>query len=338
MRRLRSVIVSRLPDDVALSAMSAYWSLPLVLYRLSGRRFAHSPNLYRTGILRQQLERSRIPGMTTMTERAYFRWHAQEEVAGSGTIVDLGSWLGSTTAAMAMGLSANPKRSAKNTIIHAYDRFIWEQPMDFHSPPTRLGPYKPGDSFRPEFELVIRRWRERITVHEGDLLEEGWSSVPIELLLVDAMKSWDLASHIVRHFYSTLLPTQGYLIHQDFSHCFTPWIPLTSYRLLDYLEPVRDIPRSESLVFRLKRPLVASDLSLTRSSFDESEIEQAFEYWLSSTSPEKHSGLRCSRILLAHYDGDTERAASIRKSLSDRDLLGEYHLSTLHAVMDQASD
>jgi hypothetical protein len=244
--------------------------------------------------------------MTTMTERAYFKWHAQEEVTGSGTIVDLGCWLGSTTAALGMGLVANRRRSAKSTLIHAYDRFTWEPEFDFHSPPTRLGPYRAGDSFRQEFELVVGPWRSRIEVHEGDLLLESWLDGPIELLLVDAMKSWDLASHIVRHFYPALLPMNGYLIHQDFSHCFTPWIPLISFRLLEYLRPVKDIPRSESVVFRSMRPIPMSELDLSRAAFDEREIDQAFDYWLRSTPSEKHSG--------------------------------DFHLAVLHAVMDKADD
>lgn len=335
MRKLRRIIARRLPPDVALGLMAAYWSGPLALYRVSGGRLAWSGDLYRAGLLRQLLERRRIPGMTTMTERAYFRWHAQEEVTGAGTIVDLGSWLGSTTAAMAMGLTSNRRKSARHTVIHAYDQFIWDPRFDYHSPPTTLGPYRAGDSFRAEFELVVGRWRERIVVHEGDLRHEDWTDEPIELLLVDAMKSWELATHIVGHFYPALLPAGGYLIHQDFSHCFTPWVPLTSYRLRQYLEPVKDIPRSESLVFRLTQPLPRSELKLDRASFDEAEIEEAFAHWLGATLPEKHSGLRTARILLAHYDGDTKRAQSMRTALRARNLLAPHHLATLEAVMDQ---
>ena len=273
--------------------------------------------------------------MTAITERAYFKWHAQDVFTGSGAIVDLGCWLGSTTAAMAMGLTANRRPSTRTAEIHAYDQFVWDPRMDHHAPPTRLGPYEPGASFRPEFELVVRRWRDRIAIHEGDLLQERWTGGPIELLLVDAMKSWELASHIVRFFYPALLPDSGYLIHQDFSHCFTPWIPLTSYRLLKFMRPVKDIPRSESLVFRVREPMPTSELILDRGSFDDAEIEEAFDYWLRVTPAEKHSGLRAARILLTHYDGDADRADSMRRSLGDRGLLGEFHLATLQAVMSE---
>jgi hypothetical protein len=328
----------RLPEEVVLSLMAVIWAGPLAIYRASGRRLFRSPDLYRAGILRQQRERARIPGMTTPTERAYFKWHAQEVLTGAGSVVDLGSWLGSTTAALAMGLAGNPRPSAAATAVHAYDQFVWEQAMSYHSPPTRLGPYQPGDSFRPEFELVVGRWDHRIVVHEGDLLQERWTGGPIELLLVDAMKSWELAWHIMRGFYPSLIANQGYLIQQDFSHFFTPWIPLTAYRLLDRLQPVKDIPRSESLVFRLLRPLDEAELNLTRSSFDEQEIEEAFAYWLGATVPEKHSGLRAARILLAHQDGDRKRADDLRRSMCDRGLLSQDHIAKLHSLMDGCAD
>lgn len=337
-RRLWRPLARRLPADAVLALMAAYWSVPLLVYRLSGRRLCRSPDLYRTGLLRQLRERSRMPGMTTMTERAYFKWHAQEVVTGSGAIVDLGAWLGSTTATMAMGLSANPSPAARATVLHAYDQFAWDPRFDYHAPPTRLGPYREGDSFRPEFELVVSRWRDRIAVHEGDLLQETWSGGPIELLLVDAMKTWEMASHIVREFYPALPPGVGHLIQQDFSHCFTPWVPLTSYRLLAYMAPVKDIPRSETVVFRVTRPAPPSELDLDRSSFDEQEIDAAFDHWLKNTLPEKHSGLRTARILLAHYDGDTERADQMRRSLSDDGLLSHHHRATLQAVIDSGSD
>lgn len=64
----------------------------------------------------------------------------------------------------------------------------------------------------------------------------------------------------------------------------------------------------------------------------------AFQYWLTVTAPEKHPGLRTARILLADYDGDSERAEWMRISLRDRGLLGEFHLATLQAAMNEASD
>src|SRR5207244_4836892 len=130
-----------------------------------------------------------FPGMTSANERAYFKWHAQEVFTGGGAIVDLGCWFGSTTAMLALGLYKNRRPAARRARIHAYDRFAWEPWMDDYVSAVRLGPYSPGDSFLPEFELTISRWRGSIDVHASDLLEERWQGPPIELLLVDAMKA-----------------------------------------------------------------------------------------------------------------------------------------------------
>jgi hypothetical protein len=59
-------------------------------------------------------------------------------------------------------------------MVDTYDHFIWDWRMDLHTPPgVRFGPYAHGDTFRPEFELVVRRWRMHIEVHEGDL-DQVW--------------------------------------------------------------------------------------------------------------------------------------------------------------------
>jgi hypothetical protein len=137
-------------------AADARWSVPLLAYRASGRRMGRSPELYRAWVPRQRRRAQRLPGMTTPTERAYFKWHAQEEFSGGGAIVDLGSWFGSTTVMLAMGVAANHRRTARDKVIHAFDRFAWEPWMDAYAGATRLGAYLPGDSFLPEFKLAVR--------------------------------------------------------------------------------------------------------------------------------------------------------------------------------------
>lgn len=285
-------------------------------------------------MLRQRYEKRRVPGMTTVPERAYYKWHAQEVFTGQGAIVDLGSFFGSTTSTLAMGLTRNRRPGAAGTVIDAYDRFVWEREMDYHPQPAKLGPYEPGSSFRAEFDRVVRRWAKRIRVHEGDLLEETWDG-PIELLLVDAMKSWELATHIGTVFYPALMPQDGYVIHQDFSHCFTPWIPLTTYRLRDYLDLTTDIIGSEAVVFRLRKPFQPESLpdDMSRASYDVREIDAALDHWLAVCHRGKHSGLCTGRVLLAHYDGDTEQASRLRRAFQGRGLLNDWHQRTLDYVL-----
>ena len=314
----------------------AGWMLPLAVYRLSGRRLARSPKLYRAGVPRQL--RTHLPGMTTLTERAYFKWHAQERFVGHGEAVDLGSWFGSTAATLAMGLRVNPRPTARHAKVHAYDRFVWEPWMDDYAEVAKLGPYSPGDSFLREFELVTEPWRDRIEVHSGDLMAETWRESGIELLLVDAMKSWELTRHILTHFFIALTPGEAYVLHQDFGHCYTPWIHLVTYMLRDYLVPDEDVARSDTMVFRAVRSFddAVPDLAVTRASFDDADVEQAFQHSLQITRPEKHSGVRAARAMLLVYDGDLAGARDMLRLLESNDKLSKFDASAVLGAIEEA--
>lgn len=311
--------------------------LRLAVYRTSGRNLCRSPRLYLAGIRRQRRLSNRFPGMTTLSERAYFKWHAQEIFTGEGAAVDLGSWLGSTTVTLAMGLDANPAQAARRATLHAYDRFVWEPWMDWYADAVHLGPYSPGESFLPEFEHTITPWRDRIEVHEGDLREQMWCDGPIELLLVDAMKSHELAERIVLRFYGALTVGKGYIIHQDYGNGYTPWIHLVSYRFRHQLVAIQDVERSETMVFRVAAPLddQLHAHNFDRASFNDAEVREAFEYSLRITSPEKHSGIHASNVMLWVHDGRLEEARALLRSLEDRRAISAFHLQGVTEALER---
>jgi hypothetical protein len=326
-----------LAAETMLVAADSAWAMRGVACKWSGGRFADSPQLYRAGVLRQRL--TAAPGMTSLTERACYVWHAEHRYSGAGEIVDLGSWFGSTTAALAMGLSRNSQPLAQRRRVHAYDQFTWETWMDEYAHLARFGPYSPGDSFRREFERTVAPWRPRIELHAGNLLEQRWEHGPLEILLVDAMKSWELTTCVLERFFPFLLPSQGHVIHQDFAHWYTPWIHLVTYRLRDYLVPVQDVHRSDTVVFRVVRPLDEDRgraLRLTRDSFDPSEVEDAFRYSLSITVPEKHPRIHAARIMLLVHDGDLGAARALLESCEARRLVGRKESGAIRGTMAAA--
>jgi hypothetical protein len=335
-RRLRNV-PNQLRAATSIARQEAPGLPALAAYRLSGGRVVRSPELYRAGIVWQQFTLGRLPGMTSLTERAYFSWHARELFTGAGTIVDLGSWFGSTTAALASGLVKNRRPRARQATIHAYERFAWEPWMDDYADRARRGPYRQGESFRPEFDLVTARWRDRIEVHPGDLFAQRRPEQPIEVLLVDAMKSWALAEYIAGEFFAGLAPGRSAIIHQDFSHCYTPWIHLISYRLRDTFVSAHDVPESETHVLRTVGELPApGELSLSREAFDDDEIRRAFAYSRSITPAAKHSGIHAAQVMLAVYDGDLDAARGQLGALERRGELSEMHASALALELDNA--
>jgi hypothetical protein len=310
----------------------------LALYRASRGRAGCSPDLYRAAIPWQPLTLGDLPGMTALTERAYYAWHARERFAGAGEIVDLGAWFGSTTASLASGLVKNRNPATRDRNVHAYDRFVWEPWMDSYASLAAFGPYEPGDSFGQEFGAVVSPWRDRIELHAGDLHEQTWDAGAIEVLLVDAMKSWSLAERIVTEFYPALVPAAGFVLHQDFSNAYTPWIHLSTYRLRGHLIPVVDIPDSEAVVFEVgPRGLDEPGLlELSRGSFDRHEIDLAFAHSLGIADAAKHSGIRASSVMLNIYDGDFELA---RATLGAYERTGEiepHHALVLGDELDRA--
>lgn len=240
---------------------------------------------------RQHFPNAPIFGMTSKEEQRYFQHYAQTHYTGAGEIVDLGCWLGSTTIPLAKGLASNPNGAGRH--IHAYDLFTWQKWMD---------PFLPGcsrkygvcESFLDEFHRRTRAYADRIKVYPGDLQRIGWNGGPIEFLLVDVMKSWDLAASVVEHFFPKLTPEIGVLVHQDFKHYYTSWVHLIQYRLRDYFSFEYNVPAGASVAFRLRRPLDL-DLGWVRNlkTFSDQEIDTAFAWSLSLVGKHSRPEYRC---------------------------------------------
>lgn len=283
-------------------------------HRLSGRRLlADRRNEMSQSLALEHLLRSRdrIIGMTSFGERAYLQWYAQRLHTGEGVIAELGCWLGSATIPLATGLSRNPRPEARSGPIHVFDLFRWDPGMEHFVRGTRLeGRFAAEESFLDAYLEELGPYRPLVEAHEGDLAEGGWTGGPIELLVVDAMKSWGLATTIVSEFYPALIPGKGLLFHQDFAHWRTPWIHLVQYRLRDSFELAYDIPRSDCSVFRLVRPLPPELVGATydQGSFDQVEIDAAFEHSIRLSSAAKHPNIRAAKIRLLIDMGDEARA------------------------------
>ena len=248
-------------------------------------------------------------GMTTMEEQAYIEYHAREMFTGMGEMVDLGCFVGSSTIPMAKGLEANAKQAVRNKKVHAYDRFVWEEWMD-SSEEWLAGLYLPQECFLDEFERQTARWKKRIQVYAGDILQIGWKGAPIEFLFVDAMKSWELANFILREFFSALIPGISYVVHQDFAHYRTPWIHLIMYRLREFFESAEHVPNSPSHVFRYCQRATVDMLNTSFSfdSFRPDEIDSAFHYSLGLAPVEVRGNVAAAKVMCFIQQGDFDRA------------------------------
>ena len=216
-------------------------------------------------------------GMTCESEQLWLRNYAENVYTGTGEIIELGPWMGSYTIPLATGLMKR-KFLLPHRKVHSFDCFIWIKWMDSQ----RAGiwhPWKPGESFLPEYMKRIGYLAPYVEVHAGDLLDVTWDW-PVEFICVDAMKSWELTNAILKQFYTKLLPDIGRVFHQDYKFEGCPWIHLVHWVLKDYFWIDPNIEYSTTVVFRLHKPippeLLMKDYSIKDFSF--TDIEEAFKY------------------------------------------------------------
>lgn len=252
-----------------------------------------------------------LPGMSSLEERNFVYEYAEKNYQGKGEIVDLGCWLGSFTVPLALGLNKNTSPEKQDKYIHAYDLFRWKEWMNNLVINTELeGKYKPEDSFLPDFEKIISPWQEKIKVYAGDLNTMDWEKdKPIEFLLIDAMKSWELCNKIVNQFFPALIPQVSWIQHQDFAHYHTSWIHLIMYRFKDYFEPILYVPNS-SLIYRYLKKIPEEYLTKTYSfaDFDDDEINRAFDYSLSIAPPSARANVAAAKVMLYIWLKDMSKA------------------------------
>ena len=250
--------------------------------------------------------------MTSRQEQDWLRTYAAKTYRGLGALVDLGCFLGATTISLAEGLTLNSK--AGQNRIHAYDLFTWSKDFELWAQGREVeGDFTIDESFLPEFLKRTENWRDYIVVHEEDLAHAQWHGGAIEFLLVDAMKSPEIASAILRGFFPHLLPERSYVMQQDFAHCDTPWIHLLAFRLRNYFSVAADVPKSATTVFRCERELLRADLEMDLSlrSCSVAEIEAAFDYTLYLVADDKKANVIAAKAMAYRERGDSARAREI---------------------------
>lgn len=273
--------------------------------------------------------------MTSQSERDFLEDYAARVFSCSGTIVDLGSWLGSLTVSLLAGMKRNPIVARQGADLHAYDIFQWADWMKPWQLYNEGVPLKTGDTFLPEFVRRVdphdpQKW---MLIHAGDIQRMGWVGRPIELLVVDVMKNWELANCVVRDFFPFLIPGKSYVFHQDFCHYYTPWIHLIHYRLRDHFEKVASLAESGTVVFKYTKAFSPESLRRTYSvsDFSEAEIEAAFEFSLQQVDADqlaRRQAVMAAKVMVYVHQEAFERARQELAALAARGWAIEGELKT----------
>jgi hypothetical protein len=181
-----------------------------------------------------------IPTMLSKLERRVLYSLARDYALGDAAIVDAGSFLGGSTAALLAGVRDRTEPWTGPPVA-SYDLFQLDDYMvpkffaDDHSAGL-------GDSFRDHFDAHVARFDVPHVVHEGDITKIGWRGGPIDVLFLDVLKSWEINDAVLRDFFPSLVPGRSVIVHQDYGWGDTPWIPVTvelmreSLVLIDWME------------------------------------------------------------------------------------------------------
>ena len=192
--------------------------------------------------------------MLIEAERQLLYYLTSQYFTDSGNVIDAGCFLGGSTTALGLGLRQWQSRTGRiaSHRIHSYDLFEVE--------PWTIGNhlqerYRPGDSFRPQFEEVIQPVREFVTIHEGDITEEPPPDGPIEILFIDVAKTRRVSDFLVRRYFPKLIPGQSIVVQQDYLfEEFNGWLHITMEVYRDYFRMLTDTG-SNSVAFLYERPI-----------------------------------------------------------------------------------
>jgi hypothetical protein len=255
------------------------------------------------------------PSMITRDEFLYLHWLARCRFTGQGEIVDGGPLLGGSTVALSTGLRLNPVVANTRKRIHSFDLFVYTTGMKrlFHGAEP-----KEGADLLPQFRRYTEGVREHVRVYPGDILQMSWTGQPIEILFIDVAKTWAIQLHLLREFFTHLIPGVSTVVQQDyfFYHCH--WIHLVMEHLSPYFR-VAHMPAGPTLGFELTHPIPPDLLRLDyRRIFGRDEAVALMDRSLHRFTGEPRLVATTAKIalLLEHDDIEAARqvASEIRRS------------------------
>lgn len=176
----------------------------------------------------------KIPGMITRDAMKYYKWLG-DKTCGEGEAVELGIWMGQSTAAMLEGLAANPCFAGRR--LHVFDKFQWDNWLNDYAQRLQLefGPrvrrlllaLKPGDVYLETFLSFCSQHQELLEPHLGYLYVNGetgplppvkWTGKPVELLIHDLGNASETLAKIWEIFSPYFIPGKTIVVFYQYGH------------------------------------------------------------------------------------------------------------------------
>ncbi len=209
----------------------------------------------------QALAKARgVPSMLSRDEQKLYFWLGRNYATGAGDVVDLGSFVGGSSARLAAGLEAGGAKAR----VHAFDKFAAdEKTKENVLYKGGIAPFD-GSDILPLAQRLLAPWKDRIVFHQGEITQQSWHG-PIEILTLDASKIAALMDTMAAMFFPSLLPGRSVIVQQDFLHFSQPWIAAQMELLADYFTPLAYCPR-DSIVYLCTRQIDAEAIEIARTA------------------------------------------------------------------------
>ena len=249
-------------------------------------------------------------GMVGPEERRSYYWFAKHALTDNGCIVDAGAFLGASGYCLAAGAAASGRRRFKGgPVVHSYDYFSVVDEYVRQSISEQVRPIGMGESYLDIFKKQTEPFTDMIESHGGDFLEHSWNGNPIDLLFIDISKTAALNAHVCNEFIPSMVPGRSVMIHQDYFHCWHPYIHISAEFLSDELELLDDHIPHQSAAWMLKKPISAEKLQrLAKYDFSAQERIQILDKLIGKSSKEVKPMIECVKLWQHYEDGDLDLA------------------------------
>lgn len=202
-----------------------------------------------------------VPTMLTQDEQKLYFWLTAFWAEGTGAVVDLGCFVGGSTARLAEGASL----SGCGSKINAFDRFTANEGLKERMLYAKGVAAFEGNDILPVAQDLLSPWSDRVSLCRGEIEEMDWTGGDIEILVMDASKQAGTMDRMSRKFMPHLQPGKSLLIQQDFLHWSQPWVPAQMELLAEFFEPMAFVER-DTLVFLCSS--VPDDAAMEAASTD----------------------------------------------------------------------
>lgn len=245
------------------------------------------------------LDMPHIPAMTTEAERELFyslvRHHAHE-----GAVIELGAWLGASTAWIAAGI----RDAGVDHKAQVYDRFQSkrghaEKVKAFYAEHGGDGAMPEGDCLA-QFRSNLGPLIEYVEPHKAEIANIQWGDEKIAVLITDAPKRVPEISAVLTALRGGLQPG-SIMAWQDLCHFPSYDIPACLYRLSLYFDFKAAAVPGTTLAFEVTEQWDADAVSvptLALQRWSVNEVRDAWDWWLENDVPaEKASLFRCGAAM-----------------------------------------